>query len=84
MEGENARCASSVKTQNEAVDRLLKAGEDRARKAAEALRTAQAESAALGTRIETLRATKAPESPECAIQAEAARKLIADEVRGRK
>ena len=84
LEPANAQCEKSVKAANEATDRLLAEGQRRSKMAAEALRTAQAESAALGTSIATLRSQAAPTDLSCPIQAEASRKLIADEVRGRK
>ena len=84
LESANAQCEKSVKAANEATDRLLAEGERRSKRAAEALRTAQAESAALGTSISILRALARPTDDSCPVQAEAARKLIADEVRGRK
>lgn len=84
LESANAQCEKSVKAANEAVERILKAGQDRARKSAEALRAAQGEAAALGTSIAALRTQAAPIDLSCPIQAEAARKLIVDEIRGRK
>ena len=84
LESANAQCAQSVKTQNEAVNGLLEAGEKREQRAKEAARRATIESAGLATDIAGLRAAPRPPDPACAVQAAAAAKLIADEIRGRK
>lgn len=84
LEGENERCAASVETQNAALKLLESEAAKRQKRAAEALRIAASESAALGTALTSLRALQAPLDASCSAQAVAAAGLIADEIRGRK
>jgi hypothetical protein len=84
LEGENARCAESAKSQNEAVERLLAKGQDRAKKAEDAAKKASIESASLATTIATIRATTRPADDSCPVQSNAAAKVISDEIRTRR
>ena len=83
LESANAQCEKSVLAQNEAVNRLLAAGKEREKLAAKAIVVARAQSATLQASITATRAIERPTSPECAVQAAAAAKLIADEIKGR-
>ena len=84
LEGSNAQCAESVKTQENALRVLEGAAASRARRAAEALRSAQVDAATLGTALTSLRALQAPLDGSCPAQAMAAARVIQDEIRGRK
>ena len=84
LENANAQCASSVKTQNEAVKGILEGGKQREARAKKDAADARRQVAGLATDIATLRAQKAPADAACVAQSEAAAKVIADEIRGRK